>query len=83
MAFSVAFVVVYNAILMTHLEEMLSAYGYTDSDVSTFGFTVGLFGILGGVISAFIIRKSGQYRNLALILIISTIVCASSFQLCV
>ena len=79
MAFSVTFVIVYYAILMTHLEEMLVAYGYTDSDVSTFGFTVGLLGILGGIISAFIIRKTGQYRNLALILIVSLMVCATQF----
>jgi hypothetical protein len=79
MAFSVALVVIYNAILLTHLEEMLVTYGYTDSDVSTFGFTVGLFGILGGIISVFIIRKTDQYRNLSIILIVSLMIFASFF----
>jgi hypothetical protein len=70
MAFSVASCVIYNSILMTHLEEILVPYGYNDADVSTFGFVANLCGIVGGIITAKIIIKTGQYRNLAIILII-------------
>jgi cyanate permease len=79
MAFSIAFSVIYNAILMTHLEEMLIAYGYNDGDVSTYGFISNLCGIVGGIITAKIIRNTGQYRNLALILIICMSFTAVSF----
>ena len=60
-------------VVLTLLSEMIVPYGYSDNDASTFGFWINFLSILGGVISAHIIGKTGHYRYTTMALVILTL----------
>jgi len=67
--------------ILTLMSEVLVPFGYTDHDVSTFGFWGNLIGIVGGIVAAIIITKTDKYKMTSVGLIIGTIVGTAGFQL--
>jgi hypothetical protein len=78
-----AFMVCYCLTVLTLLSEMIVPYGYSDEDASTFGFWINLIGILGGVISAHVIGKTGHYRYTTIVLVVLTVLGSIAFQISV
>ena len=78
-----AFMMCFYFTVLTLLSEMIVPYGYSDDDASKFGFWINLIGIVGGVISAHVIGKTGQYKNTTIVLVVLTVLGSIVFQISV
>jgi len=64
---------------MTVIEEILSPFGYTSNDVSTFGFLYSIFGMFGGMAVSAILSKTRIFKQLTAAVIIGTILTFIAF----
>lgn len=68
-------------IILTLMSEILVPYGYTDHNISMFGFWGNLAGLAGGCLAAYIITKTDRYKLTTKCLTIGCILGSISFQL--